>query len=145
MVVDKKKIYAVLYASVMCIFSYNLMPFYQGGDQEFYRDVYKYCFYDGYNHVQQFFCYSNTIGSVEPVYFYLTKIAHAFIENKDIYITAINTLFAYVLALVILRFYNTSWHRHLFLFLVFTNFYLIVLFFSAERLFCKFLTLIHWP
>lgn len=134
MLIDKKKLYAFFYAAIMCIISLYLLPYYQYGDQNFYREVYKYCFYENYTHSQQFFCYSNTIGSVEPIYFYLTKFAHYFIDNKDIYITILNTVLAYALALVILKFYKISWHRHLFLFLIFTNFYLVVLFFSAERL-----------
>lgn len=134
MVIEKRNFYAILYALIVGVFSFYLMPFYQHGDQDHYREVYKYCFYENYTHLQQFFCYSNTIGSAEPVYFYLTKFAHLFIENKDIYITILNTAFAYVLTLVVLKFYKVSWHRHIFLFLVFTNFYLIVLLFSAERL-----------
>lgn len=131
---DKKKLYAGFYAFMVFIASIYLMPLYHSGDQAFYRDVYEYCFYENYTHIQQFFCYSNTIGSVEPIYFFTMQIAHNFSLNKDIFITLLNTLFTYLLVLVILKFYKITWHRHLFLFLVITNFYLLVLFFSAERL-----------
>ena len=134
MKVSRPKFYALFYALFAAVLSSYLLPLYKYGDQEHYRDFYNYCFYDGYTFAQQYFCYNNTLSSQEPIYFILSKIAHFFVENKDYFIILSNFIFAYVLVLLILKYYQKVFHRHIFLALIFANYYFIVLLFSAERL-----------
>lgn len=130
MKIQKVHFYATIYAFLAFIFSMYISPFYTKGDQYYYIKFYEECFIPGED---QWFCFTNTTGSAEPVYFLLTKIAQEFI-SKDLYISIANAILVFLISLLVLRNYKVVWHRHLFLWLIFLNYYLIVLFFSAERL-----------
>ncbi len=120
----------MIYAFIAFVFSIYILPFYTEGDQAHYIKLYKDCFISGED---QWFCYVNTIGSAEPIYFLLTKIAQGFV-GKDFYISIANAALVFLITLIILKNYKVVWHRHLFLWSIFLNYYLMVLFFSAERL-----------
>lgn len=109
------------------VFSYFVGIYYVNGDQSFYRPFYedlsKYDFYEG------FLLYQSSLGSIEPVYYVLTYFSSSFL-SKDVYISTVNSLLM-VLLYVYLRRVGARWWFYPF---VFTNFYLMVLLFAAERL-----------
>ena len=133
--------WAVLAAISAFIFSLLVEPLYIYGDQEHYREFYKYCFFEGYNHVTQLFCYGNTLGSTEPGYFYMSKFAHSFLD-KDMYVSIANAILVFLLTKLIFKWYTKSWHRYVFFALALTNYYLVVLMLAAERLKFSFIFLV---
>lgn len=141
MKVNAAHLWAVIVSIITLIFSLIFLPFYWDGDQYFYRDFYRNCFHEGYNHARQLFCYQNTLGSTEPVYFYLAKFANPYFE-KDYFIAIANTIFSYLMVLLIFKWYKKTPSRLVFLGLVCTNYYFIVLMLAAERLKFSFIFLI---
>ncbi|MCJ8512259.1 hypothetical protein [Acinetobacter lwoffii] len=134
MKINKSIVFATLYSIIAFFFTIIVMPFFTNGDQSHYRDFYRYCFYDAYTLEQQFFCFQNTLGSSEPGYFVLSKIFNSISISKDIFIAIANTILTFISTILIFRYYKAVWHRHLFLLLVLSNYYFIVMLFSAERL-----------
>lgn len=130
MKIQKKTFYALVYATLAFAFSMYVAPFYTKGDQHYYFRFYKECFLESED---QWFCYTNMLGSSEPVYFFLSKIAQLFLD-KVTFISLFNGLFAYLLTLLVFKYYKVVWHRHVFIWLIFLNYYIYVLFFGAERL-----------
>jgi len=130
MKVQKRSFYALIYAILAFAFSMYVAPFYTKGDQFFYIRFYEECFLPNED---QWYCYTNMLGSSEPVYFFLAKISQLFFD-KFTFVSLFNALFFYLLTLLILKYYKVVWHRHVFLWLIFLNYYIYVLFFGAERL-----------
>lgn len=141
MKIKKSNLYAILAAICVLIFSLNILPLYIDGDQLHYRDFYKYCFYDSLTLSQQFFCYQNTLGSQEPGYFFISKLASIYLE-KDIFIAISNTILTFFMTILILKYYQKNWQRIAFIVLIITNYYFIVMLLSAERLKFSFIFLI---
>ena len=141
MKIKKSNLYAILAAICVLIFSLNILPLYIDGDQLHYRDFYKYCFYDSLTLSQQFFCYQNTLGSQEPGYFFISKLASIYLE-KDIFIAIANTILTFFMTILILKYYQKNWQRIAFIVLIITNYYFIVMLLSAERLKFSFIFLI---
>jgi len=141
MKIKKSLFFATITAILVYILTIYILPYYVNGDQEHYREFYKYCFYGNYTITQQMFCYNNTLGSNEPGYFILSKIANLFLD-KDIFIAIANSILAFLLVLLVFRYCKMSWERYTLLALIFTNYYVVVLFFSAERLKFAFIFLI---
>jgi hypothetical protein len=109
------------------MFSLYVFPYYTSGDQLYYRD-----FYDGlpfYDWATGLIFFADTLDSREPGYYLLVYLFSPLV-NKDWLMSALNGALGYVLTLWLLR-VRTSF---IVIALVFTNFYLMVLFFSAERL-----------
>ena len=130
MKIKKSNLYAILAAICVLIFSLNILPLYIDGDQLHYRDFYKYCFYDSLTLSQQFFCYQNTLGSQEPGYFFISKLASIYLE-KDIFIAIANTILTFFMTILILKYYQKNWQRIAFIVLIITNYYFIVMLLSA--------------
>lgn len=141
MKIKKSNLYATLSAICVLTFSLNIAPLYIDGDQLHYRDFYKYCFYDALTLSQQFFCYQNTLGSQEPGYFFISKLAYLYLE-KDIFISISNTILTFFMTLLILKYYQRNWQRLIFIILAITNYYFVVMLLSAERLKFSFIFLI---
>lgn len=133
MIVKKPLVYAVLYALLGLLIVCWINPYYIWGDQEHYRAVYNGCFFDSYNLENQWDCYIDNTGSKEPIYFFIVKFAQLFI-NKNTFIIIADTLFIFLIALLVFKNYKAVWHRHLFMLLVLSNYYMAVLLFAAERL-----------
>lgn len=133
MLIKKPFFYAIFYSAVVFIVSLFVLPYYIDGDQFYYRDFYKYCFYESLTLSQQFDCYQTTLASSEPGYFILSKLANAFLD-KDLYIAIANAILTFIFSILVFKNYKAVWHRHVFLILLLTNYYLIVMFFAAERL-----------
>lgn len=126
--VSNEKIGFVIYFIVGCIVSLFLHPFYIYGDQEFYRDFFKNI--NNYNEISEaFYFYRNTVGATEPLYLIFSKII-SFFFDKDIIYSIINGVFLGVATSLLMR-----RGLNIFLAIIFVfNFYVMTLFFSAERL-----------
>lgn len=133
MKIQKSRLYPILYAIIAFVISLYVLPYYVLGDQEHYRGLYRNCFFDSISFESQFYCYQQSIGSSEPVYFFLVKLVQPFLD-KDLFISIANTLMIYLIARLTFREYAVVWHRNLFMFLVLSNYYIIVLMLAAERL-----------
>lgn len=140
MKVRESRLYATILAIVAFFTSVFFLKRYTKGDQEHYREFYSQCFYDGAASWYEFFCYQNTLGSTEPVYFYLVKFFHDILE-KDTLISLVNSLLVYFICILIFKYYKKNWTRFVFIFFVFTNYYIVVLLLAAERLKFAFLFL----
>src|SRR5690606_32456046 len=73
--------------------------------------------------------------------FLLAKIFNLYL-TKDVFISIANSILAILLVLLIFRYCKIGWERYALLALIFTNYYVMVLFFSAERLKFAFIFLI---
>lgn len=134
MKIQKAPVYATIYAAIVFLLTLYIIPLYTGGDQIHYRDFYKSCFYDQHDIWRQFICFQKTLSSSEPGYFIISKIANQLFMSKDLYIAFANAILTFSLVILIFKHYLIVWHRHIFLVLVLTNYYFIVMLFSAERL-----------
>lgn len=104
-----------------------IFPFFYGGDQIAYRG-----FYDevvGLNLLEAFYFYREKLGTFEPVYFLFVYFCSMFFD-KNIILSLVNFFLVYFVVLWMLR---VKVNPCIYL-LLFPNFYLMVLFFSAERL-----------
>ena len=133
MKIQKSKLYPILYALLAFAISLYVAPYYILGDQQHYRGLYKNCFFDSMSLEAQMYCYSQSIGSSEPVYFFLLKIVQPFFD-KDLFVSIANALMMYLIARITFREYAVVWHRNLFMFFILSNYYIIVLMLAAERL-----------
>lgn len=118
---------AAAWALPVLIFSLFMFPFFTSGDQEFYRK-----FYSGVSDmsfVEGFVFYKKTLGTSEAGYFLLTYLFSAVLQ-KDVLFSLLNFVLFQQVFSWLLR-HDVS--RVLFP-MVYFNFYLIVLAFSAERL-----------
>lgn len=141
MVISKVKLYSLMYGLLAFLLSLYIAPFYVNGDQFHYRGMWDSCFFGSMSNEAQRHCYSSSIGSSEPIYYYIVRLAQEFF-NKDLFISAINGILFYLIAALSLREYQAVWHRHIFLLLVLSNYYIMVLMFAAERLKFAFLFLL---
>lgn len=133
MKIEKSSLYAIFSSIIVCIFSLIVLPLYTEGDQQFYKKFYEGCLDDYLILNQQFLCYQSTVGSQEPIYFILAKLASIFL-NKDVFISLSNAILTFLLIKVILKYYQPDYSRFFFILLFLTNFYFLVILFSAERL-----------
>ena len=113
---------------IFCISMY-ISPYYTEGDQVHYRKVYLSLV--DYNFFSGFSIYKLSVSSTEPISYTLTWIACHLFDNKDLYISFVNAIFAYTLASLL-----SKWKVAIpiIFIIILTNFYLYVLYFSAERL-----------
>ncbi|MBD2837689.1 hypothetical protein ID144_11600 [Pseudomonas sp. JM0905a] len=131
LVAANRALFFIVRALVVCVVflgSLYIGPFYVLGDQVHYRKI-----YDGLAGLSLFegyLYYTSTIDSLEFVHFFLTWLASSFLE-KDLFIAIANAVLAWVSLEVFQK-----WRASLVIsaFLVLTNYYLIAMYFSAERL-----------
>jgi len=109
------------------IISIAIFPYYTNGDQYYYRlaydEIQKMSFLGGFEY------YSNLLGTKEPTYFLISKYLSPIFE-KDILMSFMNGIFAFLLT----RFLIKRKTNIFVILLIFSNFYLYVIFFAAERL-----------
>ena len=117
----------IIASSLVFIFSLLIYPHYTLGDQFFYRNFYASALDFGF--IQSYIYYQSVLGSAEPGYFLLIRLFSGFIQ-KDILMSFLNGFLAYILIFWAQK-NKVSW---LAITPLFFNFYLFVLFFSAERL-----------
>lgn len=123
------RIISLVVALVVFLISIVFGPGYQYGDQAHYREIYAEIggrdFFDAYSH------YSLGLSSSEIVHFFLSWVASTIGVEKDLFISGFNGLFAFY----VMRLFS-RWKVNLIVssFIVLTNFYFLVIFFSAERL-----------
>lgn len=119
--------FSLAFAIFSFLLSLFFLPLYTGGDQLHYRALYEalpqFGFYEGFSH------YGSVLGSKEPVYFLLVYFSSVFAE-KDILMASLNGVLGYFLARLLIKKNVSAWV----LCALSLNFYLLVLFFSAERL-----------
>jgi hypothetical protein len=109
------------------ILSMIILPLHTGSDQIIYRKVYEAL--PGLSFLEGFIFFTVNTSSREPGYFLLVYVFSHFM-NKDLLMSFLNAAIGYYLSLWLIR-KKISWHVIILLSL---NYYLIVLFFAAERL-----------
>lgn len=123
-----RKLLLSLTVSLVFLITLFISPYYVSGDQEHYRAVYSELSYlplsDGYHY------YVKSLSSYEYVHFVLAWVASRYIE-KDLFIAFSNAYAAY---LILINLEKMRTHLFISIFLVITNYYLFILYFSAERL-----------
>ncbi|MGF6089250.1 hypothetical protein [Pseudomonas sp. 18173] len=127
MKISREKYQALLWGLPFFLGSLLIFPYALLGDQEFYRNFYTGVV--GLSLVEAFQFYRGALGTSEPGYFLFSFIFAPYF-NKDILFSIVNYLFAYNVFLWLIR---NGVSRLLFP-LVYLNFYILVLAFSAERL-----------
>jgi len=127
MKVNAEKFTAFCWAFPLSCIGLWLISYAVGGDQQFYRAFYENV--QGLSLADAFYAYKNQLGTSEPGYFFLVYLVSGWL-SKDVAFSIINFILYYQLFLWMLR-QNVS--QLLFPLLV-SNFYLLVLSFSAERL-----------
>lgn len=115
-----------LFVSIASIF---FAPLHFAGDQGPYTGVYAAIY--NISLVDAYYTYGSFIGSKEPTHFLLIWVASQLGIDKNLLMALVNGLLAYVL----MRLFNRLGVSFIVASLIcFTNFYLIVLYFSSERL-----------
>jgi hypothetical protein len=104
-------------------------PFYYEGDSIPYANAYVAVF--GQNLVDGLLVYTSTVSSVEPVHYLIIWTTSNLGIDKNLVTAIANSILAYLMMRVFLQ-----WRVSLYvaLAIVFTNFYVLVLYFAAERL-----------
>ena len=118
---------AAIWALPVFFISLVIFPYFFSGDQEFYRN-----FYEGVSELpftEAFSFYKSSLGTSEPGYFLLVYVFSS-LMSKDLLFSILNFLLFQQIYSWFLK-HNVS--RILFP-LIYLNFYLLVLAFSAERL-----------
>ncbi len=115
-------------AILVLLLSLLIMPFYTHGDQVYYRRAYEQL--SGLSLTKGYLFYSQCLASREYIHFFLSWVASRFVE-KDVFIAFFNAIFAYV-AMSLFQKWKVS--VIIAFWLILTNFYFLVLYFSAERL-----------
>lgn len=132
MKIQKSNLNALFYALIIFVISLSLSPLFVNGDQEAYHGFYNSCFkYEEL--LQEFKCYNSSLGTQEPIYFLITKIFHFFV-SKDVLMASINAIIVFLFVKLVCRLHLKSNFIHVFFILFLLNYYVVVLFFSAERL-----------
>ena len=104
-------------------------PFYYDGDQVNYINAYNNM--HGSSLFEGFLIYQSSITTLEPIHFFLTWIFTNLNIDKILIMSIINSLLSLLLARILQKLNTNS---IIIYFILFTNFYLLVLYFSAERL-----------
>lgn len=133
MVVEKKSFYPIFYSLITLCICLWLVPIYIEGDQEHYNLFFQNCILSDYSVADKFSCYSAYLDSQEPGYFIIINTL-ATLFNKHTIIIAADTLLAYLITRLIFLHTNIGYQRHILSILMVTNFYMLVLCLSAERL-----------
>jgi hypothetical protein len=111
------------------IFSLYIGNLYIDGDQIYYKEAYS--LVKGLDLVEGFLSYRSQISSEEPIHFLFVWVFSNFGVDKNVLMSVVNSFFIIILTKLLLK-----WR--VFNFIIFativTNFYILVLFFSAERL-----------
>lgn len=111
------------------LFSFIISSFYVDGDQIYYSEAYNSL--KGLNILEGFLVYRSHIVTDEPIHFILTWFFSNLGIDKNIIMSLVNAMLTFTLTRILLR-----WKVNIIIIiaLLTTNFYLFVLFFSAERL-----------
>lgn len=115
-------------ATFLFILTMLIMPLYVEGDQSVYRGVYSALADFGLK--DAFLYYKAHLSSSEYVHFFLSWVLSPIVD-KDLFIAFSNAIFGYVLMVLLQKWKATPVISFM---IVFTNFYLFVLYFAAERL-----------
>ena len=111
------------------LFSIFFAPLYYDGDQVVYHNAYKDV--AGTELLTGFVSYQFRISTSEPIHFFIIWLANNLGLEKNFFIAIANSFLAYVTMRVFLQ-----WRVSVYIALVviFTNYYVLVLYFAAERL-----------
>ncbi len=119
------KVSVFIFIFILIVF---IGPYYIEGDQLIYRKVYIYL--PNYNFFDGFSFYTFSLSSTEPIPFALSWIASRYLE-KDLFIGIVNAFLAYAFMSL---FQKWKVYIPIAILIVTTNFYILVLYFAAERL-----------
>jgi hypothetical protein len=131
------KIYLIIIFLSILIFSYLFSPYYTEGDQIPYNNAY--LSVKGENIIDAFLHYQFNISSQEPIHFFIDWIFSNIGVTKNLIMSCFNGLLALSISYLMLM-----WQVNFIVILatIFFNFYILVLYFAAERLKFGFLFLI---
>ena len=115
-------------ATLLFILTMLIMPLYVEGDQSAYRGVYSVL--ADFDLKDAFLYYKAHLSSSEYVHFFLSWVLSPIVD-KDLFIAVSNAIFGYVLMVLLQKWKATPIISFM---VIFTNFYLFVLYFAAERL-----------
>jgi hypothetical protein len=118
----------VTVSTLVFILSLVIFPYYIEGDQEVYREVYAYL--PDFGLLDGHVFYTSKLSSREMVHFLLAWLASPYVSH-DIFIAFFNGIFAYAI-LSLFQKWGASFPISVTI--IFTNYYLLVLYFPAERL-----------
>lgn len=123
-----KIVLAIIFIVSLCVSLY-ISPLYIDGDQVGYTNAYNNM--RGSSISEGLFIYQSNITTIEPIHFLLTWCLTNLYLGKYMVMSFINALLALLIAKLLQKI-NTN--NFIIFFLLLTNFYVYVLFFSAERL-----------
>ena len=131
------KIYLIFIFLFIFLFSFLFSPFYTEGDQIPYNNAY--LSVKGENIIDAFVYYQFNISSQEPIHFFIDWIFSNMGLTKNLIMSSFNAILALTISYLMLM-----WRVNFIVILVtiFLNFYILVLYFAAERLKFGFLFLI---
>lgn len=119
---------SLVFSLAVFLFSFMVSPFYIGGDQLYYIDVYEVI--HGMPLNEAFVYYNLNLSSYEPIHFILYWVFGGFLD-KHFLMSLFNAFFVYYASRLMLR---IGARPLIVLLVIFLSYYPHVLFFSAERL-----------
>lgn len=119
--------FSLLFALVAFGFSLVVFPYYTEGDQSHYIKFYEAM--ESLDIVTGYVAYLNYLGAVEPLYYLIVYLGSGFI-SKTLLFSIFNAILAYYLSKTLIAL-NVN---KVLIFSLLLNYYLVVLFFAAERL-----------
>lgn len=127
--ITKSSVFLTLALIILALLNIYLLPEYIYGDQQHYRDFYKNI--RGLSIKESYGLYKNSLGTQEPIYFFLVWISSNLGISKDALILAANLLLATYTFKAIVK---IGAHPFIAFTFICFNFYFFVFYFSAERL-----------
>ena len=133
MSISQKNFYAIFLGILAILISAYIVPLYVNGDQIAYKGFFDNCILHNNSITDKWICYTSYLGSKEPGYFLIMNFIGSIFDRVFINICA-NFLILFFLTKIIFEKIKNGIERFSILFLLISNFYILVLFFSAERL-----------
>jgi len=121
-------LYLILMAVPLSIYAYIFLPYYTGGDQIYYRYLYAVFADTAFGDVM--YVSKTVVGGAEPISLYVLWVGAFLGFEKNIYIAFLNLLLLFGLLLFLRRYRSGIFP----LLLMMSNYYVLVLMTSAERL-----------
>jgi len=126
--IQKVTVQKVTVSTLLFILTLVILPYYTEGDQRIYQEIYNYL--PDFDLVEGFILYTLNLSSQEFSHFLLAWLVSPYV-NHTIFIAILNWVFTYV---VLSLFQKWGASFSISVTILFTNYYLLVLYFPAERL-----------
>lgn len=129
LLIKKNNLLLIALVILSFVFSLIIGNLYYDGDQIYYTEAFN--LVKGLNLTEAFVVYRSKITSEEPIHFIIIWLFSNLGVEKNLLMSVLNALLVYTLVRILLKWKVLNW---VIFAIIISNFYILVLFFSAERL-----------